>query len=68
MSHSERMKVEFDELSKKATALANFAHSDNAIFCSLPVIEQEDMWEQLEHMECYVKVLHLRLERAEGSK
>lgn len=68
MSHIERMKVELEELSKKETALANFAHSDNAIFCSLPVIEQEDMCEQLEHMESYIKVLHRRLERAEGSK
>lgn len=64
MSHIDRMKVELEELSKKVVALDNFAHSDNEVFCSLPPIEQEDMWVQLEAMEAYQAVLSKRLERA----
>lgn len=64
MSYINRMDSELTELNNKIEALSNFAHSDCALFCSLPIIEQEDMWDQLYAMELYAQVLGRRLTRA----
>lgn len=64
MSYINRMDYELTELNKKIEALSNFAHSDCAMFCSLPIIEQEDMWDQLYAMKMYAQILGRRLTRA----
>lgn len=62
-AHIERMIAEHDELRERSVKLANFI-SDNEIFKTLSEDEQNDMKDQLMHMQKYIDCLHSRLIRS----
>ena len=62
-SHVERMVTELAELTDKAEKLSIFAETSR--FMMLPLIEQQDLHEQLHAMTIYQNVLCRRLERAQ---
>lgn len=62
-AHVERMIAEHDELRERSVKLANFI-SGNEIFKTLSEDEQNDMKDQLMHMQKYIDCLHSRLIRS----
>ena len=62
-AHIERMIAEHDELRERSVKLANFI-SGNEIFKTLSEDEQNDMKDQLMHMQKYIDCLHSRLIRS----
>lgn len=62
-AHIERVIAEHDELRERSVKLANFI-SGNEIFKTLSEDEQNDMKDQLMHMQKYIDCLHSRLIRS----
>jgi hypothetical protein len=62
-AHIERVIAEHDELRERSVKLANFI-SGNEIFKTLSEDEQNDMKDQLTHMQKYIDCLHSRLIRS----
>lgn len=62
-AHIERVITEHDELRERSVKLANFI-SGNEIFKTLSEDEQNDMKDQLMHMQKYIDCLHSRLIRS----
>ena len=62
-AHIERVIAEHDELRERSVKLANFI-SGNEIFKTLSENEQNDMKDQLMHMQKYIDCLHSRLIRS----
>ena len=62
-AHVERVIAEHDELRERSVKLANFI-SSNEIFKTLSEDEQNDMKDQLMHMQKYIDCLHSRLIRS----
>lgn len=62
-AHVERVIAEHDELRERSVKLANFI-SGNEIFKTLSEDEQNDMKDQLMHMQKYIDCLHSRLIRS----
>lgn len=63
LAHIERVIAEHDELRERSVKLANFI-SGNEIFKTLSEDEQNDMKDQLMHMQKYIDCLHSRLIRS----
>lgn len=62
-THVERMVKELVELSDKVEKLGKF--TEGSVFSGLPMIERQDMMEQLHAMTMYETVLTRRLQRAQ---
>lgn len=62
-AHIERVIAEHDELRERSVKLANFI-SGNEIFKTLSEDEQNDMKDQLMHIQKYIDCLHSRLIRS----
>lgn len=62
-AHIERVIAEHDEFRERSVKLANFI-SGNEIFKTLSKDEQNDMKDQLMHMQKYIDCLHSRLIRS----